>query len=79
MKQKTNKGEKVCENEKGDESMEITKNIPKLDMNFILTHGKPISSQEVLKDVTAVSWGKKVLDGKYKNKTIIAETKEGDT
>ena len=52
--------------------MEMTKNnLPKLNINFILTNGKKISSQEALNDTIPVEWNEDVLKGKYKNKTII--------
>lgn len=45
--------------------------IQKLDVNYILSHGKSISSQEALSDVTPVEWDEDVLSGKKKDKTII--------
>jgi hypothetical protein len=39
--------------------------------DFILAHGKEISSQEVRNDVCPIDWGEDVLSGKYKNKAII--------
>ena len=64
---------------KGDENMEMTKtNIPDLDVNFILSKGKPISSQEVLNDIIPVPWNEDVLNGSYKGKTIIKSKDEKD-
>lgn len=46
-------------------------NVQKLDVGYILTHGKPVSSQEVLSDIIPVEWDEDVLNGNYKNETII--------
>ena len=63
---------------KGDEDMEMTKsNFPTLDINFILAHGTAISSQEALADSAPITWSEDVLNGKYKNKTII-KTKDNE-
>lgn len=45
--------------------------IQKIDVDYILTHGKSISSQEALSDITPVEWDEDVLNGKYKKETII--------
>lgn len=37
----------------------------------IIEKGTAISSQEALSDITPIDWSKDVLDGKYKDKTII--------
>lgn len=37
----------------------------------IIENGTAISSQEALSDIAPINWSKDVLDGKYKNKTII--------
>lgn len=47
----------------------------KVDMNKIL-NGKTISMEESLKDITPVNWSKEVLDGVYKNDTIIKSVEE---
>lgn len=63
----------------GDENMEMTKtDFQALDVNFILVHGRAISSQEVLEDVVPVNWSDDVLNGKYEKKTIIKSKKEED-
>ncbi len=57
--------------------MEMEKNnLPKLDINFILTHGKKISSQEALNDIIPVEWNQNVLNGNYKDKAIIKSKEE---
>ena len=48
--------------------------IQKLDVDYILTHGKSISSQEALSDITPVEWDEDVLNGKCKRETIIKAT-----
>lgn len=64
---------------KGDENMEMTKtNIQSLDVNFILTHGTVISSQEALSGIIPIDWNKDVLDGKCKDKTIIKSKDKED-
>ena len=63
--------------EEGDETMEMTvNNFQPLDVNFILAHGKTISSQEALADVVPVDWSEDVLNGMYQNKTIIKSSKK---
>lgn len=58
--------------QKGDESMEMTmKDVQVVDVNYILAHGKTISSQEALTDIAPVNWSDDVLDGKYKGKNIV--------
>lgn len=47
----------------------------KVYMNKIL-NGKTISMEESLKDITPVNWSKEVLDGAYKNDTIIKSVEE---
>lgn len=57
---------------KGDESMNMAESsYTKLDVGFILNHGKSVSSQEALSEVTPIEWSEDVLSGKYKDKTII--------
>lgn len=52
--------------------MEMTKtNLPKLDVDFILNHGKIISSQEAISEVTPINWSNKVLHGDYVDRSII--------
>ena len=61
---------------KGDDNMKMVKNnFQTLDVNFILTHGANISSQQVLTDVTPVKWDKDTLSGKYKDNVIAKITK----
>ena len=47
----------------------------KLDVEFILSKGKPISTADSLEDVVPVSWSKDVLEGKAKSKTLIKSLK----
>lgn len=58
--------------EKGDENMNMAESsYTTLDVDFILNHGKSVSSQEALSEVTPIEWSEDALSGKYKNKTII--------
>ncbi len=64
--------------EEGDENMNMAESsCTTLDVGFILNHGKSVSSQEALSDVTPIEWSEDVLSGKYKNKTII-KSKDGE-
>ena len=70
------KGEnKIKYGQKGDENMEMIKTNA-LDVNFILTHGTAISSQEALSDINPINWSEDVLDGKYRNQIIIKAKEE---
>lgn len=57
---------------KGDENMNMAEgSYTPLDVGFILNHGKSISSQEALSEVTPIKWSTDVLSGKCKDNTII--------
>ena len=57
---------------KGDENMEMVKgSFTPFDVSSILTRGQVISSQEILSEITPIDWSKDVLNGDYKDKTII--------
>lgn len=61
-----------CDTRKGDENMVMEKtSIQPLDVDFILTHGKAISSQEAIADIAPIEWDEDVLNGDYKGKVII--------
>ena len=43
----------------------------KLDIQHIIDEGKVISSEEALSDVVPVEWSEEVLQGKYKDVSIV--------
>lgn len=52
--------------------MKMTNNSFKsINVEFILTHGKRISSQEALRDISPIKWSNDVLSEKHKGNVII--------
>lgn len=45
--------------------------LPKVNIAKMLSKGQKVSSQSVLSDVSPVSWSNDVLNGSYKDKTIV--------
>lgn len=57
---------------KEDDTMENTSVLlPKVNIAKMLSKGQKVSSQSVLSDVSPVSWSNDVLNGSYKDKTIV--------
>lgn len=49
-----------------------------VNVEFILTHGKRISSQEALRDISPIEWSKDVLSERYKGNAIVKAKDEED-
>lgn len=63
----------------GDENMNGANVMyPKLDVGLIMDKGKKISSQEALKDIVPINWSDDVLEGKFKEETIIKMENDED-
>lgn len=62
-----------------DETTCALKGLNVMNLGSVLAHGTAISTQEALADVTPINWSDDVMDGQYKNETIIkAKTEEKD-
>ena len=62
-----------------DETTCALKGLDVMNFSSVLAHGTAISTQEALADVTPINWSDDVMDGQYKNETIIkAKTEEKD-
>ena len=59
-----------------DETACALKSLNVMNYSSVLAHGTAISTQEALADVTPINWSDDVIDGQYKNKTIIKSTVE---
>lgn len=57
---------------KEDDTMENTSVLlPKVNIAKMLSKGQKVSSQNALSDISPVSWSNDVLNGSYKDKTIV--------
>ena len=61
-----------------DETTCALKGLNVMNFSSVLAHGTVISTQEALVDVTPINWSDDVMDGQYKNETII-KSKLGKT
>ena len=59
-----------------DETTCALKGLNVMNFSSVLAHGTAISTQEALADVMPINWSDDVMDGQYKNKTIIKSTVE---
>ena len=49
-----------------------------VNVEFILAHGKRISSHEALRDISPIEWSKDVLSERFKGNVIIKTKDEED-
>lgn len=53
------------------ENLNEKNDLPAIDVEKVLSVGKVVSTEEVIKEITPVSWNQDVLNGDYVGKTII--------